>query len=206
MIERLYQQGILSDLEIQFGRFMAQLSGEEYSELALAAAMASHYQGEGNICFDLSSVSGKPVLEDGTKDLVFPELKKWQSMLEKSPVVGSPGDFRPLILNGSRLYLYRYWEYETKLADILKARTGEDWDKVDERVLKDGLARLFKEDGQEETDWQKVAGFASVLKRFCVISGGPGTGKTFTVAKILALLLEQPGAEKVRIALAAPPA
>ena len=204
MIEQLYQQGMLSDLDIQFGRFMAQLSGEEYSELALAAAMASHYQGEGNICFDLSSVSGKPVLEDGTKDLVFPELKKWQSMLEKSPVVGSPGDFRPLILNGSRLYLYRYWDYETKLANILKARTGEDWEKVDERVLKDGLGRLFKEDGQEETDWQKVAGFASVLKRFCVISGGPGTGKTFTVAKILALLLEQPGAEKVRIALAAP--
>ena len=71
-------------------------------------------------------------------------------------------------------------------------------------ALKDGLARLFPEDGQEETDWQKVAAFTSVMKRFCVISGGPGTGKTFTVAKILALLLEQPGAEKIRIALAAP--
>ncbi|MGA2402303.1 MAG: exodeoxyribonuclease V subunit alpha, partial [Syntrophobacteraceae bacterium] len=57
---------------------------------------------------------------------------------------------------------------------------------------------------EEETDWQKVAAFTSAMKGFCVISGGPGTGKTFTVAKILALLLEQPGAEKIRIALAAP--
>ena len=204
MIERLYQQGIFSDLDIQLGRFMAKLSGGENPELSLAAAMASHYQKEGNICVNLSSVAGKSLLEDRTGGLVFPELKKWQSILEKSPVVGRPGDFRPLILDGSRLYLYRYWDYETKLANILKARPGEDWEKVDEGALKDGLARLFPEDGQEETDWQKVAAFTSVMKRFCVISGGPGTGKTFTVAKILALLLEQPGAEKIRIGLAAP--
>jgi len=204
MIERLYQQGILSELEIQFGRFMAELSGGENAEIALAAAMASHYQEEGNICFDLSSVAGKPAVEDGTEDLVFPKLQKWQSILAKSPVVGRPGDFRPLILDGSRLYLYRYWEYENKLANILKGRTGEDGEKVDEGALKDGLARLFPEEGEEETDWQRVAAFVSVMKRFCVISGGPGTGKTYTVAKILALLLEQPGAEKIRIALAAP--
>ncbi|RPJ42239.1 MAG: exodeoxyribonuclease V subunit alpha [Deltaproteobacteria bacterium] len=204
MIERLYQQGILSDLDIQLGRFMAKLSGGENPEIALAAAMASHYQGEGNICVDLSSFAGKSTLMDGAEGLPFPELKKWRSILKKSPVVGRPGDFRPLILDGSRLYLYRYWDYETKLANILKARTAGDWEKVDEGTLKDGLARLFPEDGEEETDWQKVAAFTSVMKRFCVISGGPGTGKTFTVAKILALLLEQPGAEKIRIALAAP--
>ena len=126
MIERLYQQGILSDLEIQFGHFMAELSGGETPEIALAAGMASHSQREGNICFDLSSVAGKPALEDGTTDLVFPKLKEWQSILAKSPVIGGPGDFRPLILDGSRLYLYRYWDYETKLANNLKARTGGD--------------------------------------------------------------------------------
>lgn len=204
MIERLHQQGLLTDLDIQLGRFMAELSDGESPEIALAAALASHYQEEGNICLDLTSVSGKPALKDGTKDVVFPELKKWQSLLAKSPVVGRPGDFRPLILDGSRLYFYRYWDYETKLAIILKARTGEDLLPVDEGALKDGLYRLFTEDGQEETDWQKIAAFTCVMKRFGVISGTPGTGKTFTVAKILALLLEQPGAEKIRMALAAP--
>ena len=204
MIERLYQQGILSDLDIQLGRFLAKLSGGEKAEVALAAAMASHYQGEGNICLDLLSLAGKPILEDGIGKLSFPELKKWLSILEKSPVVGRPGEFRPLILDGSRLYLYRYWDYETKLANILRARTAGDWEKVDEAALEDGLARLFPEDGQGDTDWQKVAAFASITMKFCLISGGPGTGKTFTVAKMLALLLEQPGAEKIRIALAAP--
>ena len=76
MIERLYQQGILSDLEIQFGHFMAELSGGENPEIALAAAMASHYQREGNICFDLSSVSGKPTLEDGTDRVCIPEAER----------------------------------------------------------------------------------------------------------------------------------
>jgi len=53
-------------------------------------------------------------------------------------------------------------------------------------------------------DWQQIAAFTSVVKKFCVISGGPGTGKTTTVAKVLALLLEQAGDKKLRIALAAP--
>src|SRR5512142_525274 len=105
MIERLYEQGKLSDLDIQLGCFMAKLSGGELPDIALAAAMASHYQGEGNICLELSSVAGKPLLE-GTGDLMFPELEKWQRTLEKSPIVGRPGDFKPLILHGSRLYLY----------------------------------------------------------------------------------------------------
>ncbi len=204
MIDRLYQQGQLSDLDIQFGRFMADFSGGINPEIGLAAALASHHQGEGHICLDLSSVAGKPALADGSEDAVLPELKKWQSLLENAPVVGRPGEFKPLILDGTKLYLYRYWDYETKLGNILKARAGGDWENVDQGVLRDGLLRLFPADGQEDTDWQKVAAFTSVMKRFCVISGGPGTGKTFTVAKILALLLEQRGAEKMRIALAAP--
>lgn len=204
MIDRLYQQGKLSELDVQFGRFMADLSGGENPELFLAAALASHYRGEGNICFDLSSLAGKPLPDGGNGALEFPKLEKWRSILEAAPVVGRPGDYRPLILDGSRLYLYRYWDYERKLTDILRARTRGEWEKVDEQILQDGLARLFPANGQGESDWQKVAAFTSVMKRFCVISGGPGTGKTFTVAKILALLREQPDSEKIRIALTAP--
>ncbi len=183
---------------------MASLSGGEMPEVALAAALASHYQGEGNVCLDLSSVAGRPLLQDGNENVFSPELKKWKSLLEGCPVVGKPGEYRPLILDGTRLYLFRYWDYETKLAGILKTRTGAGWKQVDNVILKDGLARFFPKNAPAETDWQRVAAFTAVTKKFCVISGGPGTGKTFTVAKILALLLEQPGAEKLRIALAAP--
>ena len=203
--EFLLQQGIFSELDVQFGSFMLKLSGKESEELFLAAALVSHLQGEGHICLDLSAYSGKALAEDSTglpAPIRCPELGKWTSVLEASPVVGRPGDFRPLVLDGPRLYLYRYWDYEKKLIDNLKGRAVND-PAVNQDLLKDGLTRLFPKNGSAETDWQKVAAFASILKRFCVVSGGPGTGKTFTVAKILALLLQQKP-QGLRISLAAP--
>ena len=136
--------------------------------------------------------------------MICPKLGKWRKTIDANSVVGKPGDFRPLILDGSRVYLYRYWDYERKLADILNERMGNDTLSIDTPLLKDGLKRLFPAGKKGETDWQKVAAFTSMMKRFCVISGGPGTGKTTTVARILALLQEQAGSERLRIALAAP--
>ncbi len=131
-------------------------------------------------------------------------MERWVQGLKKEGVVGRPGEYKPLILNGPRLYLFRYWEYEKKLIDFLKERTAEEAFPANAASLRAGLARLFPAADPGETDWQKVAALASAWKRFCVISGGPGTGKTFTVAKILALLLEQNSPGTLRIALAAP--
>jgi exodeoxyribonuclease V alpha subunit len=204
ILDHLIQMDFISGLDIQFGRLMERLAGGEAPELFLAAALASKYQREGHICLDLSSVAGKPLPDDGVGALFYPELKEWLEAIRKSSVVGRPGEYRPLVLEGTRLYLYRYWDYEKKLADILKRRTGGADLKVNLPLLKEGLDRLFPLNDPKETDWQKVAAYTSVLKKFCVISGGPGTGKTFTVAKILALLLEQAGGERLKIALAAP--
>lgn len=203
-INRLQEQGILTELDVQFAGFMTRLSGKESDELFFAAALVSHFQGEGHICLDLSGLAEKPLLVDPPNSMICPEANKWRKILEASPVVGKPGDFRPLVLDGSRLYLYRYWNYERRLADNLKERMGNNNLKINEALLEDGLKRLFPDDGKGETNWQKVAALASVLKRFCVISGGPGTGKTTTVARILALLREQAGSERLRIALATP--
>ncbi len=204
LVDSFIKADIFSPLDHHFAKLMTRFSGKDTEELFLAAALASHSRGEGHICFDLSSLAGKRIQEEDPESPAYPKLGKWLRGLKEEEVVGRPGDYRPLILDGWRLYLYRYWDYETKLGNILKTRTGGDWERVDEAVLKDGLLRLFPAEGSEETDWQKVAAFTSVMKKFCVISGGPGTGKTFTIAKILALLLEQPGAEDLRIALAAP--
>ena len=65
---------------------------------------------------------------------------------------------------------------------------------VNAKLLRQGLARLFPDEG--EINWQKVAAFTAVMNNFCVITGGPGTGKTRTVAAILALLVEQAGNER----------
>jgi exodeoxyribonuclease V alpha subunit len=234
---RLYDSGILSELDTHFARFIARLDGTGAPELFFAAALISSYTRQGHICIDLESklgpddlkalhfVSGaageqSPDGENGAGAVVRPELSDWPDKLRRSPVVGKPGEFKPLILDDrSRLYLYRYWDYQQELASLIRGRVSADMEDIDVTILKKGLERLFgaglhqaasktctphPADQAEETDWQKVAAFAVLVKRFCIISGGPGTGKTTTVAKILALVLEQPNSKKLRIALAAP--
>jgi exodeoxyribonuclease V alpha subunit len=120
-------------------------------------------------------------------------------------VVGRPGEQTPLILDtGNRLYLYRYWRYEQELAAGLRQRAGQRGAVHDRSALRDGLTRLFAPSPPGGPDWQRIAAAVALWSRFTVISGGPGTGKTTTVVKILALLLEQAADRPLRIALAAP--
>jgi exodeoxyribonuclease V alpha subunit len=202
----LGDKNILTSLDFHFASFMTRLSGVANPELFLAAALVSKFTVEGHTCLDLSSLAGKPLLnENGNALCVCPELLFWRKILEQSTVVGKPGEFMPLILDDkSRLYLFRYWEYEKKLAEGIKKRAKQNADGVDINLLAEGLDRLFQKNQDHDPDWQKVAAATAVLKKFSVISGGPGTGKTFTVVKILTLLLEQTKNKKLRIVLAAP--
>ena len=126
-------------------------------------------------------------------------------MLKQSTVVGSPGEFRPLVLDqANRLYLYRYWKYEQQVAELLRSLAASDVSNFDAALLELGLSRLFPPQGSDELDWQRLAAVTAILRRFSLVTGGPGTGKTSTVLRILALLLAQPGHERLRIALAAP--
>jgi exodeoxyribonuclease V alpha subunit len=124
--------------------------------------------------------------------------------LQQSFVVGSPGEWKPLILDAAgRLYLYRQWEAEHLLAEDLTARAQGLREHVDLEILSSGLQRLFPLRSDGTPDEQALAAAIAVLKNFTVICGGPGTGKTTTVVKVLALLLEQSGIP-LRIALTAP--
>jgi len=210
----LHTHHLLQDIDLQFAELLATLSGEAASdELSLAAALVSNTTaGDKHICLDLAAGAARPLSD------LFPELpetlpprlqrtrtpdaKTWTDKLRASPVVGSPGDYRPLVLDDkNRLYLYRYWHYEHQLAAAIKKRTGAARKPVDLDVLQVGLQRYFTNSGQAP-DWQKAAAFAAVTGNLCVISGGPGTGKTHTVTHILALLLEQD--HTLRIAVCAP--
>jgi exodeoxyribonuclease V alpha subunit len=202
IIDTLHAAGALSDLDRSFARLMMRLSGSGDGALALAAALVSRASAEGDICLELSRLAGG-LVPAGQTALRCPMLKQWISMLRKSPVVGNPGDWRPLILDATRLYLYRHWDAEQGLSRFLLERSQVPAPGVDVALLREGLGRLFP-DCNGEADWQKIAAAVAVLKRFCVITGGPGTGKTTTVARILALLLEQAGTRPCRIALAAP--
>jgi exodeoxyribonuclease V alpha subunit len=188
----------LKDIDHHFADFICRQAGSDDAHLKTAAALLSNGVVSGDVCLDLSAA----LKESASYAPAATTAQAWGERLRTFSVVGAPGEYKPLILDDSnRLYLHRYWRYEEELAGaILKRAAAADFDRA---VLQQGLDRLFP-DRSAEKDWQRVAALAAVTRRFCVISGGPGTGKTSTVVKVLALLLEQRGADGCRIALAAP--
>ncbi len=163
-----------SALDRQFGDFLARLAGSGAAEVRDVARCVSRARAEGHVCIALAEIAGASLREK----------------LRASGVVGAPGDFAPLILDqDDRIYLRRYWEYEQQLAAAIRSRTTKG--KVDSL-------------GKKTTDFQELAAARAVRNNFTVITGGPGTGKTQTVKKILTRLFEQVGGENLRIALAAP--
>ncbi len=209
--DALFAGDSFTELDRSFARFIAELSGSDDPELILGALLVSALTRRGDICVDIAAVAGAHLTEvlpeggDAQDERILPGKGEWLSALQKSDVVGMPGEYKPLILDAGRLYLFRYWEYERNLAEniLMRVRTGPE--KLDAVLLREGLDRLFPVAGND-IDWQRVAAIVAILRRFSVISGGPGTGKTTTVIKILALLLEQARARghQLAIALAAP--
>ncbi|MFH1081195.1 MAG: exodeoxyribonuclease V subunit alpha [Pseudomonadota bacterium] len=201
------QKFSFSALDRHFARFLTSLSGQNTPELYYATALLSHHVAEGHVCLDLKTWERRRIIDcDEYRDVfTAPKLKDWRMKLLDCQAVGVPGEFKPLILDKqSRLYLYRYWEYENILADRIKRlafhRPGTIIRRPDLRCVE----RLFPGTFEHEPDWQKIAALMLCFKTFLVISGSPGTGKTTTVAGMLALLLEQAPETKQRIALAAP--
>ncbi|MDT8427313.1 MAG: exodeoxyribonuclease V subunit alpha [Pseudomonadales bacterium] len=210
-LEFLYQQGALSALGYAFARFVTRYAGEPLdSLLGLSAALVSETNQQGDVCLNLDVHANKPVfvqLDDtGTEAITLPKvpaLPQWLLYLDSKPCVGKPGEMAPLILDGEKLYLGKFWHYENMVAQQIGNRVGLV-PGLDYQVLQAGLHRLFPEqaDSSEQVNWQMLATAIAVSRYFAVISGGPGTGKTTTVVKVLALLLEQD--PQMRIHLAAP--
>src|SRR5512139_2088335 len=153
----------------------------------LFSALVSRVTGNGDVCLDLNAWAGKPIA--GLKPaLPCPPLDRWIAALRGCPAVGRPGERRPLVLDdANRLYLHRYWEYESRLAARILERGGSPPGDVRAGRLKAAVQRRCDGRTGSGIDWQQVAVAVCLLKRFAVITGGPGTGKTTTVAKILAV-------------------
>jgi exodeoxyribonuclease V alpha subunit len=175
-----------ADIDRHFARFIKGFGQEELP--AVAATLLSRNMRLGHICLDLArrpAAFGNPPLA-----FAWPELKTWQKGFAENRTIGRPDQGRPLVLDGAgRLYLRRYWEYEKALAKQILMRCKES---VPLSLL------------NTETNLQDLAIETALARRFVVISGGPGTGKTTTVLKILERLVSEPGGERLRIALAAP--
>jgi exodeoxyribonuclease V alpha subunit len=174
----------------------------------LAAALVSRHVGQGHVCLPLADlVCGEIALGEDIErgSIAWPELDAWLAAIRASALCGAePGETTPLVLDSQgRLYLRRYFERERTLASEIKRRANEAR-AVDEAHL---AARLHHYFGDEPGDLQRSAAALAMRRGFSVISGGPGTGKTSTVVKIVALAIEEAierGETPPRIALMAP--
>ncbi|HEX6619414.1 MAG TPA: exodeoxyribonuclease V subunit alpha, partial [Solirubrobacteraceae bacterium] len=205
--------GVLDAADVHVARRLAALAGDPDEQVALAAALAVRGPRLGHVYVDLATIRQTATVDAeeavDLSALAWPAVAQWTERLQASGLVAvgeEGGSNRPLRLVGTSLYLDRYWREERQIATDLQALGAQAPADVDEDVLADGLARLFPGDADER---QRLASAAAVRHRFAVVAGGPGTGKTTTVARIVALLAEQAeaaGRPEPLIALAAPTA
>jgi exodeoxyribonuclease V alpha subunit len=204
IFEKLHATGLFSDINLHFAEFVARRC-EAKPEVFLAAAFVSRACSAGHICVDLEEFDPS---ESGGLETVPPacnDARSWGEILLESGAAVEPGGYAPLVLEKpSRLYLFRYWQYEKELAErmLARARRPEATDGTTgfpAALAGVGRGRVFP-----EPDWQRVAVCTAFLKKLCIISGGPGTGKTTVVGDIISLARSGGKGVFPRIALAAP--
>ena len=226
LLERWVERGWLRALDKAFVGFLHELDPQADPLMLLAAALTSHQLGHGHVCLDLFETLKAPDfalslppegdLSSGVMLLPSQLLEgldgaHWCHALAASPLVALAVDgsaaaqSRPLVLSGKRLYLRRYWTYERRIDSALRQRLA-----VQEAVSADlpqRLNGLFDQPPPDGVvDWQKLACALATRGAFSIVTGGPGTGKTTTVVRLLALL-QAPAVEQgtaLRIRLAAP--
>lgn len=203
LLQDAVQHRLLRPLDAQFAMMVAQ---EHEPAVTLAAALVSRDAGEGHVCLPLSRLVPDDTLSGLAKEVqqqlfaAAGDASGWQAQLMASPAVSDGESATPLILRDGRLYLNRMWHNEQVVARFFSEANAPLI--LDEALLTQTLAGLFPH--SNDVDWQKVAAAVALTRRIAVISGGPGTGKTTTVAKLLAALIQMAGESRCRIRLAAP--
>ena len=169
------------------------------SELCLWIAVLVNLEiDKANVCLEIKSIEQKSRTW-GWQNI--PPLAELEAIIQGCPLIGKPGDELPLIADNGKLYLHRYYHYEKSISEHLLARSGHQ--RLMSGAETEVIDRLFDQGGDStQPDMQKVAAIVCSLHPLGIISGGPGTGKTYTVGKIMALLIEQQN--DIKIQLAAP--
>ncbi|MYM22425.1 exodeoxyribonuclease V subunit alpha [Duganella sp. FT135W] len=223
-VDALTEAGQLRRLSGAFARFIASV-GEASPQLMAACVLLSELEGRGHSCLLLSELNADPAAllgwsGDEWRDLRssvgnWPEnVADWRDLLAACTQVwpvGGDNVNQPLVLDGDRLYLRRYWQDETHVAGAVRGRALGGVLAADAEAetaeIRRWLDILFPHAPRGgSTDWQKIACAVAMRGKLGIITGGPGTGKTYTVARLLALLFATAGERQagLRVALAAP--
>ena len=224
------EQGLLRHIDSALAAQLLRLDAQASPALLVAAAFLAHMEGRGHTCLPLVELGQAPVAllawpapsVDGAQGLkalwvhLPATLEGWENALQWRSGsaclrdTDAPDQGQPLVLGGPAnaplLYLRRYAGYEQRVGQSLLLRATEPL-LVPEVAARQWLDRFFAPNTEEPaaTDWQKVACAVALRARLSVITGGPGTGKTYTAARLLALLLAlHPDGSPLRVALAAP--
>jgi exodeoxyribonuclease V alpha subunit len=208
--------GLLELSDRHIALTLARLTNEESPEVILAAALAARGPRHGHVAVDLATVAATAVAEavvdrSGEPEIAleWPEPDQWIAKVAGSPMVTvvtrpriTPATTSPLLLSGSLLYLHKYWVYERAVAQQLIDRT-QLGASVDQELGDLTIARgLLTGEGSED---QLRAVAAGLSRGLTVLVGGPGTGKTTTVAAMVAEILSRSSVDETfTVALAAP--
>ncbi len=222
LLDRWADHGWLRGLDAAFAAFLAREVPEAPPPAILAAALASHQLGRGHACLDLADTLADPGFalslppdgdEAGGERPPLPaevlaglDLTGWQAALAHPELVAEGPGATPLVAVGRRVYLRRYWQYERSVREAIDARLAVPLP-LPADALRAVLDSLFPPSASGP-DWQKIACALAARSAFAIVTGGPGTGKTTTVVRLLAVLqtlaLAGDAGRLLRIRLAAP--
>lgn len=229
--------GILDTAALQVAGLIGRTTGADPT-VVLATALAVRALSYGHICIEPATVAGSVAVDQAPditaetirESLPWPDPRQWTAAIASSPAVWCADRARsapttPLVWDGTRVYLQRYWQLEQRLARSLLDRCGQrgslagvgstpapavDAQAVDAApehcILDHILDQLFESDQASTPNFQRVAAEQGLHRRLTVIAGGPGTGKTRTVARLLASChwAAWQGDHRILVALAAP--
>ncbi|NDG87704.1 MAG: exodeoxyribonuclease V subunit alpha, partial [Gammaproteobacteria bacterium] len=217
-------------LDLAFSSFLLKECPDAPPLLILSSALLSHQLGRGHVCLDLNAtllgpsevlhippigeMLGMKAPFEGILDILLKGLTAdlWAKRLQYEALISSGAGSTPLVLERGRLYFRRYWAYEKGVRTLIDQRIGLFIDHSDptlDRELPRRLNSLFQSSAIGPIHWQKIACALAARQGFTIITGGPGTGKTTSVLKLLALLQSMHSephkpSPSLRIQLAAP--